>query len=104
MPAGDVELFTERLDPQNHEVKVFIIMVRLAKALACRGCKRNRGDQFGIVAEPHPLPGIRPRPVKHVFSVAMGLEISGDQSQQCVILRETDVCRLPAALGSGATR
>lgn len=104
MPAGYVELVTERLDPQSHELKILVIAMLLAKALACCGCKGNRGDQLGIVAESHPLPGIRPGPVKHVLSVAMGLEISGDQSQQRFILRETDVCGLPAAVGSGASR
>ena len=82
MPAGDIERLTQRLHPSSDLWQADPVIFYLGKALPRRGSERDSGDQFGVIAKPHTLPGVSPGPVKDILSVAVRLEVSGNEPYQ----------------------
>ena len=67
-----------------------------------RGRKRNRAHELGIVMPPVPPVRVGPRPVEHVFSVGMRLDVERHRADEQRAAPRSQVARRPPRFGRSA--
>jgi len=65
----------------------------------CHRSKWSGDHDLGIIGQPDAVIGIRPHPVKDVFTIAIGFEIGGGRLHQLFTLMDQDVSGKPAFTG-----